>query len=440
MTGSLAAARKPGDGCPMRATTASAAESRVIDALDEVGLVEATQRLVRFPSHGGNESPAQELMAALMAEAGLETDVWEIDLDEVRAHPECSHEIERDHALGVVGTLEGASGGPTLVLNGHVDVVPPGDLSLWTHSPFEGVVEDGRIYGRGALDMKGPLMAGLFALKAIRDSELELAGTVQLQSVVGEEDGGIGTLATVLRGYRGDAAIVMEPTNFAVAPAQAGCLNFRVRVPGLAAHGAVRSEGVSAFEKLFLIYAAIQRLEQARNADPPADDLFSRYEVPFPISIGTMTGGDWASSVPDHATMGGRLGVRPGESFEEARNQLEIATAEAAASDPFLQDHPPVVEWWGGRFLAMSTSIDDPIVETIRSSAQEVIGRSVPLEGVPFGADSGLLSQVAGTPTVLFGAGDIRLAHRPDEYVYIEDLVRMAKALATAAIRFCGTP
>jgi acetylornithine deacetylase len=423
----------------MTAPTSTSAESRINDALDEVGLVEATQRLVRIASHGGNESAAQKLVAALMADVGLDTDVWEIDLDEVRAHPHCSYEIDRDHALGVVGTLEGAGSGPTLILNGHVDVVPPGDAALWTHPPFEGAVVGGRIYGRGALDMKGPLMAGLFALKAIRDSGLTLAGTVHLQSVVGEEDGGIGTLATVLRGYRGDAAIVMEPTNFAVARAQAGCLNFRVRVPGLAAHGAVRSEGVSAFEKLFLIYAAIQRLEQTRNADARADDLFSRYEVPFPISIGTMTGGDWASSVPDHAAMEGRMGVRPGESFADAKGQLEAAVTGASAVDPFLKVHPPVVEWWGGRFLAMRTPTDDPIVEILRSSAEAVLGQSVPLEGVPFGADSGLLSQVGETPTVLFGAGDIRRAHRPDESVEIEDLVLMAKMLAVAAIRFCGT-
>jgi acetylornithine deacetylase len=397
----------------MTAPTSTSAESRINDALDEVGLVEATQRLVRIASHGGNESAAQKLVAALMADVGLDTDVWEIDLDEVRAHPHCSYEIDRDHALGVVGTLEGAGSGPTLILNGHVDVVPPGDAALWTHPPFEGAVVGGRIYGRGALDMKGPLMAGLFALKAIRDSGLTLAGTVHLQSVVGEEDGGIGTLATVLRGYRGDAAIVMEPTNFAVARAQAGCLNFRVRVPGLAAHGAVRSEGVSAFEKLFLIYAAIQRLEQTRNADARAD--------------------------PDHAAMEGRMGVRPGESFADAKGQLEAAVTGASAVDPFLKVHPPVVEWWGGRFLAMRTPTDDPIVEILRSSAEAVLGQSVPLEGVPFGADSGLLSQVGETPTVLFGAGDIRRAHRPDESVEIEDLVLMAKMLAVAAIRFCGT-
>jgi len=414
-------------------------EAAVVERIDVDGLVEATRSLVRIPSWGGNETPAQEAVSDLMSAAGLGVDCWEIDLEAVQAHPECSWEIDRERALGVVGSLGGDPvGGRTLLLNGHVDVVPPGERSLWSDPPFGGALRDGRIFGRGALDMKGPLMAGLFALEAIAATGVRLAGAVHLQSVVAEEDGGLGTLAAILRGYRGDGAIVMEPTELRVAPLQAGCLNFRVRVPGRAAHGAVRDEGVSAFEKLFEVYRAIQVLETRRNQRSSTHPLFSRYRTPFPISIGTLRGGDWASSVPDHAVMEGRLGVRPDEGLDEARQALDQCVRAAAEADAFLRDHPPTLEWWGGRFLSASTDVEHPLVATTQAAAADVSGASVPLDGVPFGTDAGLLQRVGGTPVVLFGAGDIRDAHRPDESVAIDDLVTMAASIAVTTLRFCG--
>lgn len=408
-------------------------------AIDLDALVSTVVRLVQIPSWNGNETPAQELVADISGQMGLTVDVWDIDLPEVQSHEACSWEIERERALGVVASLEGRGGGRTLILNGHVDVVPPGDSTLWSDPPFSGHVDAGRIFGRGSLDMKGPLTAGLFAIHAVREAGVELAGTVRLQSVIGEEDGGIGTLASILRGYRGDGAVVMEPTDLAVVPIQSGCLNFRVRVSGLAAHGAVREEGVSAFEKLFSIYGTLADLERRRNEGLDEDLLFHRYGIPFPISVGTLSGGDWASSVPDHATMEGRMGVRPDEDLAGARAELEAAVASAAAADEFLRHHPPRVEWWGGRFLPASTALDHPLVECLSGAVREATGRPERLEAVPFGADAGLLERIGRTPAVLFGAGDIRLAHRPDESIEIEALAEMARALALTILRFCGS-
>lgn len=374
-----------------------------------------------------------------MTGIGLDTDVWSIDLPLLQDHPDASWELQREEALGVIGTLEGRRGGPSLILNGHVDVVPPGDEALWSSPPFEPVVRDGRLYGRGSLDMKAQLAAGLAALRAVADAGVELSGSVHLQSVVGEEDGGIGTLAATLRAGGADGAIVMEPTGLTVAPVQAGCVNFRIRVPGKAAHGAVRDEGISAFENAFRIYAAVQALEAERNRNAVRDPLYSAFSTPYPISIGTMSGGDWASSVPDHVSMEGRLGVRPDESLDEARSSLEAAVAAAARADAFLTDHPPVVEWWGGRFLPAKTPVDDPLVRTLSRSVTEELGAAAVLQGVTFGADAGLLQHLAKMPVVLFGAGDIRRAHRPDEYVEIAQLETMARSLARTIVHFCGT-
>ena len=415
----------------------TALERRVADAVDADALLETARALVRIPSVGGEEAPAQEAMAGWMADAGLEVDRWVVDVDALSRHPAYSAEIERAGPLGVVGVLPGAGGGRALVLNGHVDVVPAGDEALWTHPPFEGVVEDGRLYGRGALDMKGALAAGLHAVRAIRDADVTLAGPVRLQSVVGEEDGGMGTLASILRGHTGDGAIVLEPTELAVAPALAGALNFRVRVPGLAAHGAVREEGVSAIENFVPVYEALRRLEAERNREVD-DPLFARWELPFPICVGTLRAGDWASSVPDHLTFEGRYGVAPGENLDRARRALEAAVADAATRHPFLASNPPDVQWWGGRFLPARTPPDDPVVSAVVGAARDVSGRLPEVEAMTYGADMGLLSTVGGTPSVLFGPGDIRRAHRPDEWVAVDELVAVARTLAVAALRFCG--
>ena len=154
--------------------------------------------------------------------------------------------------------------GRDLLLNGHIDVAPVGDEAAWTAPPWEPVLRDGRVYGRGAVDMKGGLCCALFAAKAIRDAGLRLRGRLSVASVAGEEDGGTGTLAAILRGHTAHGAVVVEPTRLRVVPAQAGSLMFRLTVHGLSAHGCVREEGVSAVESFVPLLAALRRLEAER--------------------------------------------------------------------------------------------------------------------------------------------------------------------------------
>lgn len=261
-----------GDGAPGEAGGLSALERRVSEAVDVEEMVTLLAELVPIRSLTGEpgEVEAQERVAEAMEAAGLETDVWELDFDRLRRHPAYSAEVERERGLGVVGRL-GAGEGPTLALNGHVDVVPAGDEERWTRPPWRATVEDGWVYGRGTADMKGAVCAALHAAKALREAGAELEGTLSLQSVIGEEDGGCGTLAAVLRGYTGEGAVVLEPTRLAVAPAQAGALNFRLTVPGRAAHGALRAEGVDPVEKFVPLFRRIRELEAERNrrADDP---------------------------------------------------------------------------------------------------------------------------------------------------------------------------
>jgi acetylornithine deacetylase len=410
-------------------------EGRVQDAIDLDGLLEWLGALIRFRSDGGQETPIQEHVADLMRGLGMDVDRWEIDLERLREHPACTTEIDRDHALGVVGRA-GRGAGRTLVLNGHVDVVPAGDPALWTVPPWEATVRDGRVHGRGSVDMKGGLCCALAAVRAIRDAGVDLDGTVVIQSVVGEEDGGLGTLAAIERGHSGDAAIVLEPTDLMVAPAQAGALNFRLTVPGKAAHGALRTEGVSPLDRFLPLYAAMRRFEAARNRDV-TDPLFADYDVPFALCIGTLRSGIWASTEAESLTCEGRLGVAIDEEPDTLRRAFAALIADAARPDPWLRDHPPVLEWWGGQFEPAAIPADHPLVTTVADAHRDVTGQPPVVRGMPYGADMRLLVNQGGTPTVLYGPGDVRRAHAPDEFVPIVQLETAARALALTIVRFC---
>jgi acetylornithine deacetylase len=444
----------------------SPAERLALEALDLEGLLALLRELIAIPSLDGEEATAQQRVAAWMHAEGFTTDVWPIDLDELARHPDWCHEVDRDEALGVVGWIDeraaGRSAGRDLLFNGHIDVVPAGDGSAWTTPPWHPAVRDGRVYGRGAVDMKGGLCCALFAAKAVRDAGVRLRGRLSVASVVGEEDGGTGTLGTLLRGHTADAAVVTEPTRLRVVPAQAGSLMFRLIVHGLSAHGCVREEGVNAVEKFVPLLVALRRLEaqrcgvagagspdaaaasglrapRAAVAGDPHSPLFSGYRLPWPIEVGIVRAGDWASSVPDTLVAEGRYGVAVGEDMAAARRAFEVAIARAAAGDPWLAAHPPDVEWWGGRFAPAVTADDDPIVTTLVGAATDVTGSAPAVEGVTYGADMRLLVNVGRIPTVLFGPGDVRVAHMPDEYVPVAELRVAAEALVLTAIRFCGT-
>jgi acetylornithine deacetylase len=308
-------------------------ERRVLDALDVDGMLAFLCDLVAIPSLDGTpeEIAIQEHVAAQMRAIGLEVDVWELDFEQLRRHPAFSAEVERARGLGVAGVLGEDRGGRSLIFNGHVDVVPAGDLANWSYPPFRGTIAGGRVYGRGAVDMKGGLCCALFAAKAIRDAGVRLGGKLIVESVIGEEDGGTGTLAATLRGYTADAAVIVEPTELCVAPAQAGAQNFRLTVPGRSAHGCVREEGISAIEKFFPIHAALMELERERNR-AGNDPLYARYALPYALCIGNLRAGTWASSVAESLVCEGRYGVRVGEDVAAARRQLETAVAQAAAA------------------------------------------------------------------------------------------------------------
>ena len=416
--------------------------ARVLDELDAAaGATEARlAALVAVPSVGGTdaEHEIQALLAADLAAAGLETDHWRLPLDELFAAPDFPGvEVHRDEAWGLVGRLTGSGDGATLMLNGHVDVVPIGDPAAWSSlDPFSGRVVDGELHGRGACDMKAGVVAAMAAVTAVRRAGVPLRGDLLLACVPGEEDGGLGTYATLRRGWTADACVIPEPTGLDLLTANAGALTFRLRVPGRATHASRRTEGVSAVEKLVPLLAALQRLEDRRNRD--VDPLMTRWSVAYPLSIGRVQAGDWASSVPDLLVAEGRLGVALDEPVEQARAALEQAVAEASAADPWLRHHPVTVEWWGGQFASGRLPADSDLADRMSAAHAAVASGTPGRWGAPYGSDLRLLAG-GGIPTLHYGPGDAVLAHAPDERVPLAEVHTAARALALLALDVCGT-
>lgn len=382
------------------------------------------------------EVAASHWCADRLTELGAAVDHWEVDLPEVRQEPDFpGMEVERAEAWGTVGVLGPTETIPALALNGHVDVVPPGDHALWAdHDPFTLREHDGRWYGRGTCDMLGGVAAILGAAHAIRASGIDLQRGLALHTVTGEEDGGLGTYATLRRGHTADACVIAEPTADKVVTDNAGSLTFRLVVRGRATHGSMRTSGISALDALDVVRDALRDLETKRNAEIP--DRFAHLMLPWPLSIGTIYAGDWASTVPDLCIVEGRYGVRPGESVASARAELVAAVNAACFEDLWLRDHPVEVTWPGGVFAPGRLPDDHALLEVVQDAAVAAGAPHPPAVGAPYGSDLRLYS-ATGVPTVQYGPGDILHAHAVNESVAIDEVMRCAGAYVLTALAHC---
>jgi len=418
----------------------NAAECRALDAIDEEALLASLVDLVRVPSVTGSdaESELQHRCSTMLHDEGLDVDTWKLDLDALAADERFpGTEAARSEGYGVVATTAG-EGDPALVLQGHVDVVPIGDPAKWeAHDPFGADIVRNTLHGRGACDMKAGLAANLAVVRALRSAGIRLDRPLALHCVISEEDGGLGAFATMTRGHRGDVAVITEPTSRRIVTANAGSLTFRLEVDGRAAHGSTRYEGVSSIEMFWPIHEALVRLEQRRNRNP--DPRFFAYPVPYPISIGTVHAGDWASSVPDLLVAEGRLGVQLGEDPAVARADLEEAVAGVGTASPWLNEHPVRITWPGGQFASGQLSDDHELVADVQHVVADTTGgHAPPTAAAPYGSDLRLYVGIGGIPTLHYGPGDVRFAHAPREQVEIAEVLDVARALTVLTLRRCG--
>jgi acetylornithine deacetylase len=413
-----------------------AALKRAVDARRD-DLIAFASSLVQSASLPGAEGPVQELVAAKLRALGLETRILPVRFDRLRDHPAFGDDgFTPDGRVDVIGRWAGA-GGRSLILNGHVDVVSTGDAALWSDPPWSGLVRDGWLHGRGSCDMKSGLAAGIFALAVLRDLAWQPRGDIIVESVTGEESGGCGTLATIVDGIRADGAVILEPTGLDLCPVQSGALTFRLIVPGRAAHGAMRQHGVSAIELFSKVHAAILGLERARHG-LVGTDLYDDPDYVAPVSIGTIRGGEWHSTVAELVVAEGRFGVFPGETVAAARAALEDCVREAAAEDAWMMEHPPKVEWFEGQFESGATRADHPLVEGLARAHRSVLRSDPRVRGVPYGSDLRLFTNHADMPAVLYGPGDVRVAHAVDEKIRVDEIVDAVAVLAMFIAEWSG--
>jgi acetylornithine deacetylase len=416
-------------------------QKRVCNEIEKMNeeIVQTVQSLVRIPSVVGSEGQAQEFMEErYRSMAPLEVICFQPEIDRVKDHPAfidtgMSYEGRRN----VIGLLPGNKTSPSLILNGHVDVVSPEPVRSWSHDPWGAETVGDRIYGRGTGDMKAGLLANFFALKGILKAGLRPKGTVILQSVIDEEAGGAGgTLASLMGGYTADGMICTEPHNLQVTIAHAGINYFRVRVFGKTSHAGLAHLGVNAIGKMYLIYQALIDLDEKRGR-----------EIHFPlfekgsgrschINVGTMKAGDWPSNVAGSAEIECRIGFVPGEKAEEIKQMIERTIHEAVQKDPWLREHPPEIEWFGWHADPWYQDPNHPFVQSFKRAAEKVLGRDVDLIGRASGIDS-RFSQYFNMAAACTGPRASNI-HGIDEYVEIPSIFQVTQVLAMATLQWCG--
>ena len=411
-------------------------DSTVNDMREEIILF--IQNLVQSPSLANDENDVQKIIFNKLKSLQLKSEIIPVNFDSIKDHPAFSDDgFSPDSRINVIGNWNKNMKGKSIILNGHVDVVPTGSKTLWDESPWSGNIKDDRIYGRGSCDMKAGLASGILAVQVLKTIGFEPNGNVMIQSVVGEESGGCGTLTNIVKGYKGDAAVILEPTSLKLCPIQSGALTFRLTIPGQATHAAMRWDGISAIEKFNIINQSIIELEKERHS------LFSveYYESPervAPINIGTIKGGEWHSTVPDSVIVEGRLGVFPGEPVSDARTAFSNHIIKVSNSDPWLKNNPPIIEWFEGQFESGQTDINHSIINHLKEAYNNVNNSNPIIEGVTYGSDLRLFTNHADIPALLFGPGDVRLAHSANEYVEIEEVLTCIKIISNLIINWCG--
>ena len=416
-------------------------------------VIDLTQRLVRVPSVNPNfvpgggdslEAKVQDILEGAVHDLGLETSRWE----DVPSRP------------NLVGQLAGRGEGKSLILNGHIDVVPEGDPNNWTHDPYGAEIEDDRMYGRGTYDMKGGIAAMVAAVRAIKEAGIELEGDLALHTVVDEEAGGtVGTQSVLKRGHTADGAIITEPTQGELITAEGGLSWLRVTFFGRSAHAGWRfaqiypqredgdgSGGVNAVEKAVKFVGWLRELER--------DWALKKRHPLLPPGITTMNPGvimggvglgegglpavtSNPAMVPDVCVVDIDFKYLPTVSFDDAREEFETYFAAFCESDPWLREHRPKLKWHLGNidFPPVSTPQDHALVDAVRS-ARSSLGLDTKLVGFVAVTDAAFYAG-AGIPSVVYGPTGGG-AHGEDEFVMVDSLTEAAKVYASTILRWCG--
>jgi acetylornithine deacetylase len=399
-----------------------------------------TEELIRFPSLRGAEKPAQDFIAGELERRGYAVDSFAIDLDKIHDHPGFSPvDVDYSEAVNVVATHRPrVETGRSLILNGHMDVVPEGPHEMWDVSPpFTPKRVGDWLHGRGGGDMKAGIAANLFALDTLRRLGLQPAARVHVQSVVEEECTGNGALACLVEGYTADAAIIPEPVNERLVRANVGVLWFEVHVAGHPVHVREAGSGANAIEAGYRVIEALKHLCEAWNAEKADHPHFADLDHPINFNVGRIEGGDWASSVPAWCKLSCRIAIYPGDDPADRARAIEAHLASALADDAFLGNRPPKVTWNG--FFARGYVLDEGSEAEAALARAHGLASEAALETfvTPAYLDARVFVIYAGMPCLVYGPTS-ESVHGFDERVSLASIRRVTGAIALFIAEWCG--
>ncbi len=424
-------------------------EKRVLDLIDsrKDDVVHYLSRLIRFRTVTPQDHARvkvdefrkhQEFVRGTLEELGLKTETWEVEVAKLESFPGSGVIKERD--LGnqpvVVGTRGGNGRGKSLILNGHYDVVPPGLRESWTHDPFEPVIHDGRLYGRGACDMKGGIAAMIQAVRFIREAGVKLSGDLTVQVVPDEEMTCMGTLSCCQRGYRADAAIIPEPTDMKVLIAMRGGSGGKITVHGWAGHAELtqphwsRGGAVNAISKAVKILLGLEELSEEWRTRP---DKQHKYLDPDTIVPTIIKGGEWEVTYPEKVEIWFDAVFVP--TTKNLQEEIQEKVRSVANMDPWMRKNPPELHF-GEWLYGAEVGEEEPIVQAARAALEE-LGLEPGLKGFGSLTDAVHLINRSKIPTISIGPNS-QPAHMADEFVEIGELVNTTKVMALLIMRWCG--
>ncbi len=397
------------------------------------------QRLVQFRSQRGEEAPVQQWLASQFAERGYEVDEFSLADVDLPSHPKAApmDGIDLAGSRQVVATINRNGAGRSLILQGHIDVVPEGPTDLWNDPPYAAVVRDGWMSGRGAQDMKAGVSAMIFALDAIRAAGYAPDARVHLQTVTEEESTGNGALSTLMRGYRADACLIPEPTGHTLTRAQVGAVWFRLRVRGTPVHVAYSQTGTSAILSATHLIRAFQDYTKTLNAKAIDDPWFKDVKDPIKFNVGIIKGGDWASSTAAWCELDCRLGLLPNSSPQEAMRGIEQCLADAQKNDTFLSENPAELVWSGFQADAAVCEPGSVAEDVLASVHQVAFGAALEDRLSTAVNDTRYYCVDYGIPALCYGPYGIG-PHAFNERVELESIRKTTLSIALFVANWCG--
>lgn len=414
---------------------------RICQAVDDAfdAQLALTQQLVTHPSRRTREGSAQDLLFAEMQRRGFDMDRWELDAAQLSEHIGYGPStVSYEGMTNVVGTYRPAeTSGRSLILNGHVDVVPEGPEQVWSRSPWDAPIIDGWLYGRGSGDMKAGLVANLFAFDAVVAAGLLPAAPIHFQSVVEEECTGNGSLSALLRGYTADAVIIPEPEEDMLVRANTGVIWMTVRVAGEPTHPREMASGFNAIDAAHHVMTQLRQVEERWNAEKGSHRYFEDLEHPINFNLGTISGGDWPSSVPAWCEIEVRVALYPGVTAEDAWGELTAALA-AIGTDP--NGHPITATATRTGFYSEGYVLEEgsDAEATLARVHETVFNKKLESFTTPGYLDGRVFTLYGNTPTLVYGPVSEAI-HGFDERVDIESVRRITKSIALFIAEWCGT-